>query len=143
MSLHALLRSLPAAREYDPVVYHRIVNAVNRRSNPTCWHAKVTVDEDDSYTGGDTIVVAMEGVRGLKQKPAVDAGTGDSFWVDWSLYDLFDAHDINAGSQIKVTIARQGQKAQERTWSFPWGETEARRHAFSGDSKYRMKMNLA
>lgn len=142
MPLHALLRSLPAARQYDATAYHRIVNAIHRRSNPTCWHAHVIVDEDDSYTGGDMIVVTMEGARGLKQKPAVECGTGENFWVDWELYDLFDPHDVTTGSKIKVTIARQGQKTQERTWSFPWGDTEARKHAFSGDSKYRMSMGL-
>jgi hypothetical protein len=142
MPLHALLRSLPTARQYDGTVYQRIVNSIHRRSNPTCWHAHVLVDEDDSYTGGDYIVVSMEGVRGAKTKPAVECGTGENFWADWELYDLFDPHDVTTDSKIKVTIARQGQKAQERTWSFPWGDTEARKHAFSGDSKYRMSMGL-
>jgi hypothetical protein len=143
MTLHELLRSLPFAREHDSVVYHRIVNAIHRRSNPFCWHASLIVDEDDSYVGGDTIEVAMEGVRGVKPKPAQTLGTGDKTYLDWELYDLFDPHDITAGSAIKVTIARKGQTAQTRNWVFPWNETGYKAHKFPGDSKYKMSMSLA
>jgi hypothetical protein len=142
MSLPAQLRSLPAAREYDPTVYHRIVGAIHRRQNPLAWHAHVFVDEDDSVFGSDSIIVGMEGVRGRKELPAQTAGTGEDFIVEWRLYDLFDPHDITAGSRIKVTVARVGQKAQDRVWTFPWGETEARRHTFPSASKYRMSMSL-
>jgi hypothetical protein len=55
---------------------------------------------------------------------------------------VFDPHDVMVDSKVKVTIARQGQKAQERRWSFRWGDAEARKHAFAGDSKYRMSMGL-
>jgi hypothetical protein len=142
MALGDLLRSLPAARQYDLAAYHRMVGAIHRRNNPACFHASVKVDEDDNLFGSDTIEVSMEGVRGPKPKPPQKAGTGDNFMLDWQLYDLFDPHDITQGSRIKVTIARQGEKAQERSWVFRWGDTDALLHKFPGDSKYRLSMML-
>jgi hypothetical protein len=141
MSLGDLMRSLPSAKQYDSVAYFRIVEAIRRRSNPTCFHATVKVDEDDSYTGKDTVVVSMEGLRGRKEKTQ-PGGTGDQIYFDWQLYDLFDPQDITASSSIKVTIARQGQPQQERTWVFRWGDTDPKLHKFSGDSKYRLSMSF-
>jgi hypothetical protein len=142
MSLHALLRSLPSARAYDSGAYHRMVNAIHRRGNPECWHAALRIEEDSSYLGVDWIEVAMEGARGVKMK-AQRGGTGDHLWLSWHLYDLFDPHDVESGSEIKVTIARQGETAQQRTWVFPWGQTDYKSHKFSGDADYRMSMQLA
>ena len=78
------------------------------------------VDEDDSYTGKDTIVVSMEGLRGRKEKTRPGQHGGPDL-LDWQLYDLFDPQDITASSAIKVTIARQGQPQQERTSVFRLG----------------------
>jgi len=142
MGLSDLVRSLPFAREHDGAAYHRMVNAIHRRSNPQCWHAQVVVDDHESW-GSDDIEVAMEGVRGLKLKPAIAGSKGDTHYRDWELYDLFDPHDITFGSSIKVTIARKGEKAQVRTWIFPFGSTDLRTHSFTGDAKYRMSMSLA
>jgi hypothetical protein len=141
MSLTDLIRSLPSAKQYDSVAYFRIVEAIRRRSNPTCFHATVKVDEDDSNFGSDTIVVAMEGLRGRKEK-VQKGGTGDQIYFDWQLYDLFDPLDVTQSSAIKVTIARQGQPEQERNWLFRWGDTDPKLHKFSGDSKYRLSMSL-
>jgi hypothetical protein len=84
----------------------------------------------------------MEGLRGRKEKTQV-GGTDDQLYFDWQLYDLFDPLDITQSSSIKVTIARKGQPEQERTWLFRWGQTDAKLHKFSGDSKYKLSMNFA
>jgi hypothetical protein len=141
MALGDLMRSLPAAKQYDSVAYFRMVEAIRRRNNPACFHASITVDEDDENFGSDTLVVAMEGVRGRKEK-VTKGGTKDHFMLDWQLYDLFDPQDITAASAIKVTIARQGQPDQARNWIFRWGDTDEKVHRFPGDSKYRLSMSL-
>ena len=142
MTLSELVRSLPAAREHDGAAYHRIVNAIHRRSNPEVWHAHIIVEDNESW-GGDDIEIAMEGVRGVKRMGTIEGSEGDRFYRDWRLYDLFDPHDITYGSSIKVTIARAGEKAQERTWVFPFGSTDRRSHRFTGDAKYSLMMSFA